>query len=47
MVRPGEGKWKVSVRIVGTGNPANGVVGWNFVSSFVQVPFVWHVFYQL
>jgi hypothetical protein len=47
MVLPGEGKWKVSVRIVGTGNPVDEVVGWKFVNSFVDGPFVWHVFYHL
>ena len=44
LVQPGNPEWRISVHIVGTGNPAENAVGQTFVGSFVQGPFVWHVF---
>ena len=44
MVQPGAIERRFSVHIVGTGNPAENAVGERFVGSFVQGPFVWHVF---
>jgi hypothetical protein len=44
MVQPGKTERRFHVHIVGTGNPAESAVGQRFVGSFVQGPFVWHVF---
>jgi hypothetical protein len=46
LVEPDLGMLPVMVRIIGTGNPADGLERWHFVGSVKQGSFVWHVFVE-